>query len=201
MYWLLKELAIKLKPLIRLRARAQQGARTDLSQNSGKGLKPIHTDKQLAKLAGVSPDTIARVAAIQKKANEQTKEALRKGETSINAEYHRLRVPGIIYSSLSNDWYTPAIYVEAARNVLAEIDLDPASCRAANRILKANPVSDTHTDGLSHDWPGRVWLNPPYGGLSGPFTVRLLSQYRSGITTAAPCRKQPRLDTTIPKQW
>ncbi|MCK6479426.1 MAG: ParB N-terminal domain-containing protein [Planctomycetes bacterium] len=83
------------------------------------------------------------------------------------------------------EWFTPPVYIEAAREVLGGIDLDPASCRAANRIVRATRFFDRKADGLRHDWPGRVWLNPPYGGLAGTFALRALDQYRKGITKAA----------------
>lgn len=95
----------------------------------------------------------------------------------------------ILNQSESVEWYTPARYVEAARNLLGGIDLDPASCRAANKIVKASmfftpeiiPLGDDSpgitADGLTEPWhvegaidegalPARVFLNPPYGRLT-----------------------------------
>ena len=58
--------------------------------------------------------------------------------------------------------YTPAQYIEAARRVLGEIDLDPASCEIAQRTVKAVEYFTAKDDGLEQEWHGRVWLNPPY---------------------------------------
>ena len=47
-----------------------------------------------------------------------------------------------LYSSSSDDWYTPSVYVDAARRVLGgTIDLDPASCPAANAVVQANSAT------------------------------------------------------------
>lgn len=87
--------------------------------------------------------------------------------------------------SESNEWYTPAKYIEAAREVMGHIDVDPASCYLANETVQAELFYDKETNGLTKDWQGKVWLNPPYGGLSADFTHKLLEQYRQGITTEA----------------
>jgi ParB family chromosome partitioning protein len=68
----------------------------------------------------------------------------------------------------NNEWYTPLQYVEAARKVLGSIDLDPASCEEANRVIKATRYYTKEDNGLMQPWnfngrPVRVWLNPPYG--------------------------------------
>jgi hypothetical protein len=76
-----------------------------------------------------------------------------------------------LFSSKSQEWYTPSVYVEAAREVLGGIDLDPASSAA--------------DDGLAQPWAGRVWLNPPYAGQGPRFVAKLIEEYEQGHVTAA----------------
>jgi len=92
---------------------------------------------------------------------------------------------GTLNSSHSIEWYTPAKYVDAARSVLGAIDIDPASCAQANRVVRAAAFYDAAADGLKRPWTGRVWLNPPYGDICRYFVSRLLSRYETGDVTAA----------------
>lgn len=83
------------------------------------------------------------------------------------------------------EWYTPQKYVEAARRVLGVIDLDPASSETANARIGARFILTQADDGLTCPWYGRVWLNPPYGGLQADFTTKLLTEYKAGNVTEA----------------
>jgi len=69
----------------------------------------------------------------------------------------------LLTSSQTNEWYTPPIYIEAVREVLGGIDLDPASCAAANEWIQAETYYTELDDGLSKIWRGRTFINPPFG--------------------------------------
>ncbi len=86
-------------------------------------------------------------------------------------------------SSKSDEWFTPPEYMAAARKVLGAIDLDPASCKAANKVIKAERFYNT--DGLSKTWKGRVWLNPPYGDEGPRFVAKLLKEFKEGRVSEA----------------
>lgn len=93
---------------------------------------------------------------------------------------------------MGNEWYTPKKYIDAAREVLGEIDLDPASCEWANEMIRAKKFYTKEQNGLMYHWYGRIWLNPPYGkteigGASHleAFTRYLVNQYKSGNVTEA----------------
>jgi hypothetical protein len=87
-------------------------------------------------------------------------------------------------SSRSAEWYTPAAYVDAARQLLGRIDLDPASCARANQVVRADRFYDLAADGLGREWRGRVFLNPPFNR-AGEFVSKLLDEYAAGRVEAA----------------
>lgn len=69
-----------------------------------------------------------------------------------------------VHSCATSEWYSPPEIVEPYRALVGEIDLDPASCEAANaRTVVARSYYSLATPGggLAQRWEGRVWCNPP----------------------------------------
>lgn len=92
----------------------------------------------------------------------------------------------VSYNTGQNEWYTPPEYIEAARQVLGVIDLDPASTTEANAVVEAARFHTADEDGLSQEWRGRLWMNPPYASdLIGRFTGKLAAHYLAGEVEAA----------------
>ena len=79
-----------------------------------------------------------------------------------------ITVPDTEKPRKNNEWYTPSVYVEAARATMGSIDLDPASCALANETVKATRYFTIDDDGLSQNWGGSVYINPPYSSPQSP---------------------------------
>jgi phage N-6-adenine-methyltransferase len=97
-----------------------------------------------------------------------------------------------------NEWYTPAEYVDMARDVMGSIDLDPASSDDANETVCAARIYTEKDDGLKQQWEGNVWLNPPYSrDLMPAFVAKLCASYESGAVKEAILVSHNNTDT----QW
>lgn len=86
---------------------------------------------------------------------------------------------GISATSASSEhdgdgWGTPPEVIAAAREVLGDIELDPASNANAQRIVRARRYNTKDRCGLANAWLAEtVWLNPPFSrGLCAQFTRR-----------------------------
>lgn len=77
------QLALQLEETIA--ARSRQGERTDLCQNSDKSSDRLDTKREVAKLANVSHDTVAKVKRIDAQAAPELVDALKAGGASISA--------------------------------------------------------------------------------------------------------------------
>jgi ParB family chromosome partitioning protein len=86
----------------------------------------------------------------------------------------------------NSEWYTPPQYIDLARQVLGDIDLDPASCELAQRTVKARNFYTKADNALTKPWHGRVWLNPPYGNpVMSLFVDKLLAERNAKRVKAA----------------
>lgn len=70
------------------------------------------------------------------------------------------------HSSATDDWGTPVEILDAARETLGTIDLDPASSTRHNHRVRAVVFfgdGGLVSNGFTTSWAGRIFLNPPGG--------------------------------------
>lgn len=184
-------------------ANMKQGERTDLepSPNSSNvvsqsdaskmlnvGTTAIKEAKQVIRRG--TPELIKAVddgkiaVSLAEKATELPTEAqevfvqeVKQGQKPSEA-FREVAKPHVANNSGNNEWYTPMEIVEAARMVLGEIDLDPASSELANSVIKAKQFYTIEDSGLDKAWHGNIWLNPPY---SSDLIVQFIDKLKSEI--------------------
>ena len=188
------ELLLRREEILRDRGeRARQGE--NRFTNRGDTVSPL-TTLEMASHVGLSERATQRRMQIARNLAPDVKDALRETPvansttTLLNlarlapaAQREVVKLPYIAYNSGDNEWYTPKDYIERAIAVMGSIDLDPASTEVANTIVRATCFYTKEDDGLTTDWAGRVWMNPPYAAdLIGKFVEKLLVS--PGVTEA-----------------
>lgn len=80
-------------------------------------------------------------------------------------------------SSLTDDWPTPR-YVFDRLNEEFHFDLDVC---ADDLNHKCERYYTKETDGLSQEWNGMCWMNPPYGRTIGQWVKKAYESARGGL--------------------
>lgn len=174
---------------VKLRAERKAGAMLAVMEKN-KGGRPA--EKTAATMTEVSALSLARLGVKENQSRRWQREAAVDDETfeaylaSCREEEREITQAGLLNiakgchvtaNSGENEWYTPPEYVEAAREAMGGIDLDPASCDTAQENVKAKRFFTVDDDGLSKRWAGNVWLNPPYSkDLIGRFASKVVEQ-------------------------
>lgn len=162
------------------------------------------TAERHAREAGVSPATIKRdaaaVAAIEPR--PELTQAVQSGNLALSVAAQAADLPDdviqdalaspeptkalkahVAHNSGNNEWYTPTQFIDAAREVMGSIDVDPASSEIANRTVGATTYYTMETNGLTQSWTGNVWMNPPYAQpLINEFAEAITAKSASGET-------------------
>ena len=91
-----------------------------------------------------------------------------------------------------DEWKTPIEWIEAARNLMGAIDLDPATNPQSQDLIQAGTAYTKNDNGLDRPWcmpdgtAARVWCNPPYStALIQAFANKALDEYRAGNVSEA----------------
>lgn len=133
-------LALKLKPVIAEKAKEKEAERKTTYQKSEKSELPtVNTTKELAKVAGVSHDTIHKVEAIQKSGNEQLIKDVREGRESINSGYQRIH-PKKTPAQSNKEFIEQAKQEHEAFQSSKTVSIHEAQMDKANRQIIASNV-------------------------------------------------------------
>ena len=133
-------LALKLKPVIAEKAKEKEAERKTTYQKSEKSELPtVNTAKELAKVAGVSHDTIHKVEAIQKSGNEQLIKDVREGRESINSGYQRIH-PKKTPAQSNKEFVEQAKQEHEAFQSSKTVSIHDAQMDKANRQIIASNV-------------------------------------------------------------
>jgi len=141
------------------------------------------------------PPTLAELGVTKRESSEaqflatlpdEQFEEIAVGKRTVSDVRKESKQPHVSQNSGNNEWYTPTEFTEAARSVMGSIDLDPASSESANASVKATRFYTAEDDGLTKEWDGAVWMNPPYStGLVDRFTEKLCAEYVDGSVEQA----------------
>ncbi len=87
----------------------------------------------------------------------------------------KLLPENVHFSSESNEWTTPAIIIKKIEQIFGQIDLDPCSDIDCNiPALQRYTIED---DGLTKNWIGKIYMNPPYGRELPNWTDKFKAEY------------------------
>lgn len=159
---------------LRLRWQMELGKRTASIEKSNKWETSTSNGRTLTRTEqlhdlGISKQRASeneRMAAASETVEEYIERSIEQNEAPTTAgalkAIQEVKKPHVTINSHDDEWYTPAVYIEAAREVMGSIDLDPASNDFANETVKASVYYDEARNGLEQEWWGNIWLNPPY---------------------------------------
>jgi ParB family chromosome partitioning protein len=145
----------------------------------------------------ISEETGRPAESIRVEIHQQQK---KEKDAQADKDVNGLQAPAPICSLWTRDQesFTPSEYVEAARDVMGSIDLDPASCEAAQEVIMAETYFTKEDDGLNQLWHGNVFLNPPYSHPEIKYFVdKLLNEIKNGRVKQAMLLTNNNTDTNF----
>lgn len=180
-------------------ANMQQGARTDIVEIS------TMSQTQAADLLNVSRESVISAKKVLDQGSEALIQKVDAGELAVSTaakiaelpEEEQVEIVALGKEEIKKhvlamkhtgdeESYTPSAYIESAVEVMGKIDLDPASNEMAQLTVNADHFYTAESDGLTKEWRGKVWMNPPYTArVINVFISKLVSHYAAGEVTEA----------------
>ena len=172
---------------------------------------PEISQSEAANLLNVSPRSLRTANKVKEQAEPELVEAVANGQVSVSAAAMATALPREEQQAImaeieqggkpseviknhvlatkhtgDEESYTPKEYLASARTVMGAIDLDPASNPMAQENVGADRYFTVDDDGLTQEWAGNVWMNPPYTArVINRFIDKLVDHYEAGDVTQA----------------
>nr|WP_325258615.1 hypothetical protein [uncultured Oscillibacter sp.] len=155
--WELGKIALKLKPEIEAKAKANQSAaggdkseQGALFANSQKALSPVNTTQELADAVGIGHQTMSRVMQIDEHAPAAVKEALDSGDLSVNQGYNITRQIQELPEEQREEAAAQAVEFAKAKKEIQAIDAEADRrgkiaalfCKAFERAVLLTPTEE-----------------------------------------------------------
>lgn len=157
--WELGKIALKLKPDIEARAKANMsaGGGDQKSEEAKSGLvnspnpiSPIDTRKEMAKAVGIGEQTMGRIAQIEEKAPPVVKEAMDSGKLSINQGYNITRQVQELPEEEREEAAAQAVELVRAKKEVQVLDAEAEHrgkvaalfCKAFERAVLLTPTEE-----------------------------------------------------------
>ena len=159
-------------------------------------IKSSKAVKSLSDTSDTLPDTERQAAAVAKAPPEEQADVWQQAQEETGKDQPTAKeIKDVVESRKpviatlhtgDEESYTPNQYIESARKVMVSIDLDPASNDMAQETVQAKKYYTVDDDGLSKEWSGRVWMNPPYTArVINGFISKLVKHYNDGDISEA----------------
>ena len=155
--------------------------------------------RQLSTRSGVSPTSIAELEAGRLghlTVVERVGEALGAGLALAPLDGAAAFFATAALSSAWDAWATPHDVLERLYRVLGSgFDLDPCSPGRGRCRVRARLHYDENDDGLSREWRGTVYMNPPYGRTIRRWTAKARNEVEAGRASVVIGMLPARTDT------
>lgn len=86
------------------------------------------------------------------------------------------------HSAADPDWYTDPRIIEAARQAMGSIELDPMSDPVANEAVRAARIFTIAEDGLAQPWCSTALFLNPAGGQVGAAWNKLMQAFHANVS-------------------
>lgn len=141
------------------------------------------SQRDLASLAGISRNSLIRVETgqdVRLPVLWSVGRVLGAGLTIMSQESLGRFYATTAQGSSYHGWHTPASLFDKVEAAVGPFDLDPCAPSTGGSPVRARVSFTELDDGLSLDWFGRVFMNPPYGRVLSHWVSKAKSEADKG---------------------